>query len=235
LLYLSQEALLSFPTSSKKRLRLASQERFHSRFVLLSSAASPNPLSPWWLLLSLAHAYQPLPKVTSSSLTSALGEGHKKTTAHYKQQIARSVLKRALRYYALPSRQPGVANHYGYAATNFLASLKFALAGLSFAWQQERNLKIDTALAALTVAAGLYLNLSLSAWVPVVLVLGLVLFAELANTILEWLVDVYTQGRYDERAKHIKDMAAGACLVMAITGLVVVVFSFWPYVASKWF
>jgi undecaprenol kinase len=121
------------------------------------------------------------------------------------------------------------ANHYGFAASTFAASMRYALEGLAFAVQHERNLRIDFALSAMTVALAFYLHVSLAGWLTLIQALGCVLVAELVNTVLEWLVDLLTEGRFDLRAKRIKDMAAAACLVVAVVSFTVVGLVFWPY------
>jgi diacylglycerol kinase len=127
------------------------------------------------------------------------------------------------------------ANHYGFAANNFAASMRYALEGLAFAFQHERNLRIDVALSALTVGLALYLHVALPEWVTLIQALGFVLVAELVNTVLEWLVDLLTEGRFDLRAKRIKDMAAAACLVVALCSFSVIGLVFWPYVKTLLF
>lgn len=143
----------------------------------------------------------------------------------------RTVLKRYLRQYGGTLRLPA-SQHYGYAAKDFWSSVGFALEGLGFALREERNLRIDLLLSLLTIVAGVALQLPLHEWVPVIIAIGMVLFAELANTIMEWLVDLMTGGRYDLRAKRIKDMAAGACLIMALSSFAIIAITFWPHVRA---
>ncbi|KRN19598.1 hypothetical protein IV79_GL001315 [Pediococcus claussenii] len=49
----------------------------------------------------------------------------------------------------------------------------------------------------------------------------LVLVAEIVNTLTENLVDMYTKGKYDIRAKKIKDLAAGGVLLSALFAAVI--------------
>lgn len=124
---------------------------------------------------------------------------------------------------ALPSKQ--------YAAKHFFQSVGFALEGLMFAFQQERNLRIHVGLLLLTAMVGVRVSLQPSEWAMVLLIGGFLVFSELANTTLEWLVDLLTGGAFDLRAKHIKDVAAGACLVVSLVGYGVLALVFWPYVS----
>ena len=60
-----------------------------------------------------------------------------------------------------------------------------------------------------------------------VLLIGLVLAAEVINTTIENLVDMYTKD-YNERAKVVKDTAAGTVLILAITAVIIGLMIFIP-------
>jgi undecaprenol kinase len=100
-----------------------------------------------------------------------------------------------------------------FAATSFWQSLQYAWEGLTFALAQERNLRIDFYLTAGAISLGALVGLNVQEWATLIQMLGFILFAELANTVVEWLVDLLTNGQFDLRAKRIKDIAAAACLV----------------------
>ncbi len=112
-----------------------------------------------------------------------------------------------------------------FAAKTFWHSVGFALAGLGYALHQERNLRIHVVLQvsyALTVlVAGtlwqLWLLTPMQAWAAVA-VMAMILLCELANTITELLVDWLCHHQFDLRAKTIKDVAAGACLLSSAVG-----------------
>jgi undecaprenol kinase len=122
----------------------------------------------------------------------------------------------------------------GFKAATFFASIGYALEGLGFAFKHERNFRIDCMLIATAIALGIIVELSLEGWAILLQMSGFVLFAELANTVVEWLVDLLTGGTFDIRAKRIKDIAAGACLIVALASYGVVAIVFYPYVLS-WF
>jgi undecaprenol kinase len=104
-----------------------------------------------------------------------------------------------------------------FKARNVWQSLGFAMDGLLYAFKTQRNFRIHT-LAALGVAAlGIAVGLSVLEWVPIILVIGMVMCAELLNTAVETFVDWYSKGEYDARAKVIKDLTAGACLLSAVS------------------
>lgn len=108
----------------------------------------------------------------------------------------------------------------------FLASFRFALAGIAAAIRGERNFKVMLAAAVLAVIAGFVLRLDAFSWVAVILMIGLVLCAELMNTAIESVVDLASPDVHP-LAKRAKDLAAGAVLVLsacvAVAGLVIYV------------
>ncbi len=108
----------------------------------------------------------------------------------------------------------------------FLASFRYALAGVADAVRGERNFKVMLAAGACAVAAGLILRIDAASWVAVLMMIGLVLCAELLNTALETVVDLVSPD-YHPLAKRAKDLAAGAVLVLsafvAAAGLVIYV------------
>lgn len=122
----------------------------------------------------------------------------------------------------------------GFAAPSFLHSVGYAIEGLWFALQQERNLRIDAYLMTGALLLGYLVGLHLNEWIALIPMLCLVVFAELANTTVEWLVDLLTGGQYDLRAKRIKDIAAGGCLIVAVGGYGVSFLIFWPHLAELW-
>jgi undecaprenol kinase len=152
-----------------------------------------------------------------------------------KRQQQRKLLRRYMKQFHL-FRTPffkatrGGASHYGFGATSFLASVGFALEGLKFAFEQERNFRLDCYLITGAIALGVLFQITLAEWAILLQMAGFVLFAELANTVVEWLVDLLTLGQFDLRAKRIKDIAAGACLVVALASYGVVAIIFLPYV-----
>jgi len=98
------------------------------------------------------------------------------------------------------------------------------------AFRQEQSFRIQL-LAGLLVAV-LAILLPLERWERALLTLaiGAVLVLELGNSIVERLVDAMAP-RVMEYARHLKDLAAAAVLVMACTALVLAVIIFWPYLA----
>jgi len=81
-------------------------------------------------------------------------------------------------------------------------------------------MRFHTAAFAAMFLAGMVLRLPRMEMIALVLVCALVMMAEMFNTAIEAAVDMITD-RYHPAAKFVKDIAAGAVLVSAITALVV--------------
>lgn len=60
----------------------------------------------------------------------------------------------------------------------------------------------------------------------------MVLAAELANTCVEWLVDLVTDNHYSLIAKRVKDIAAGTVFLTAVFSVVIGGIIFIPYLLN---
>lgn len=134
---------------------------------------------------------------------------------------------------SLRQRQAGFSKQplpYLAIRPSLFRSFGFAWEGIAYTFKTQRNFQIHVAIAAITVALGACLSLSLVEWALVSTLIGLVLFAELANTAIEVLVDHLTLGQYDPTAKIVKDVAAGAVLISALAATLAGMVIFTPHV-----
>ena len=106
-------------------------------------------------------------------------------------------------------------------------SFGYALNGLKVMFAEEHNSRIHLVAAVLVIAFGLTLKLSPTEWVAISLVIGAVFAAELFNSAIENLAD-HLAPQKNEKIKKVKDMAAAAVLVCAITAVAVACFIFLP-------
>ena len=106
-------------------------------------------------------------------------------------------------------------------------SFGYAFKGIDDVVSNEPNMKIHISVAILVVIMAFLLKISMIEWIILVLLIGLVLAAEIINTTIENLVDMYTKD-YNERAKVVKDTAAGTVLILAITSAIIGLMIFVP-------
>lgn len=106
-------------------------------------------------------------------------------------------------------------------------SFGYAFKGIDDVIKHEPNMKIHVVVAILVVIMAFILKVSIIEWIILVLLIGAVLAAETINTTIENLVDMYTK-EYDEKAKIVKDTAAGTVLIFAITSAIIGLIIFIP-------
>lgn len=107
-------------------------------------------------------------------------------------------------------------------------SFKNAFAGLFFNLWKERNFQVQMVIAILVVSAGFLLSIERSDWMIVILTIGVVLSAEIMNTSVEKLCDLYSE-KNDPKIRIIKDSAAAAVLLVSVAALIIGVVVFLPY------
>ena len=87
------------------------------------------------------------------------------------------------------------------------------------------SILIESIIIAIIMA--IILKVSIIEWIILVLLIGAVLAAETINTTIKNFVDMYTK-EYDEKAKIVKDTAAGTVLILAITSAIIGLIIFIP-------
>jgi diacylglycerol kinase len=112
---------------------------------------------------------------------------------------------------------------------NLPQAFKYALSGIWATIKRERNIKIELVFAAAAIITAIALRLSWAGWAIIIVLIAVVLAAELFNSAIEALVDRVSPEEHP-LAKHAKDAAAGAVLVLsiaaAIAGLIVYIDAF---------
>jgi diacylglycerol kinase (ATP) len=106
-------------------------------------------------------------------------------------------------------------------ASNLFVSFKYAWAGLSYAFQTQRNFRVHLFVGTLAIALSIFLRLTRVEVAIIGLTIGAVLTMELLNTALESVVDLTVRQTYHELAKIAKDCAAGAVLISALAAVLV--------------
>ncbi len=81
------------------------------------------------------------------------------------------------------------------------------------------SITIQWLLAACAMVAGIVLHLEIMEWVAVIICMGMVLAAEILNTCIEKLCDVYTREKREE-IRIIKDLAASGVLAASLASFV---------------
>lgn len=98
--------------------------------------------------------------------------------------------------------------------------VKIAFRGSWLLIRSESSIKIQVFIALVVTAAGFYFEISLTEWMIQTLAIGLVLGVEGINTAVEKLSD-YVQPEYDRKIGFLKDISAGAVLLVSVAASIV--------------
>ncbi len=109
----------------------------------------------------------------------------------------------------------------------FIKSFKYALEGLWLELRRETNLKIDILIMIIITILGFVFKISQTEWIICIILFSLVISGELFNTAIERIVDVIMPEK-NEKAKAIKDISAGAVLILAIGAAIIGLMIFIP-------
>ncbi len=112
----------------------------------------------------------------------------------------------------MPSPTPP---EHPFKSRSFWHSLGHALNGLQATFYTERNFRTHLFMTVLISLLAAFLQVSPTEWAILILCMTVMIAMETLNTALEYLVDLWADGAFRQRAKRVKDIAAGACLVTA--------------------
>lgn len=104
--------------------------------------------------------------------------------------------------------------------TRRLNSFKYAIAGLRKVYSSQTNFRIQFLITLIIVVVSFLIGLEKWEWVVILFCIGATMAAEAFNTAIEFLVDHVCPEKH-ENAEKIKDIAAGAVLIIAITSALV--------------
>lgn len=107
----------------------------------------------------------------------------------------------------------------------YIQSWNNALGGIMYTAKTQTNFKLELLIAVVVMILSLFFDLQKSEFLCLVITVMLVLFAELVNTAVESLVDLYVDV-YHPKAKVAKDVAAGAVVMTAINAIIMAYFLF---------
>ncbi len=110
----------------------------------------------------------------------------------------------------------------------FLASIKYSLEGLIYAYRYEQSLWIHGIFTIFAISLGIIFQIKLSEWAIVFIALGVILGMELINTAIEAVVDLITL-EIHPLAKIAKDCGSAASFIMALVAFVICLFVYGPY------
>lgn len=99
--------------------------------------------------------------------------------------------------------------------------------------KKDRNFVLHLIAAVIVVFAGFFFSLSLVEWLFIIVAIFSVLFMEVINTSVEYVVDLVTAD-YHELAKHAKDTASFAVVLASIMSAFIGLIIFIPHIIHWW-
>ncbi len=112
---------------------------------------------------------------------------------------------------------------------SLIKSFRCSIEGLLELIKSERNFQLHILALVIVIAFGFYLNISSEHWISILLVSALVLSLEAVNTSIEKLCDFHHPDIHPD-IKKIKDIAAGAVVIAALTSVIIGVVIFSQYI-----
>lgn len=110
----------------------------------------------------------------------------------------------------------------------FHKSVANALKGVIWMLKSERNFQIEVFALLINLFLIVYLRLDSIDTALILIVCFAVLSIEILNTAIEKVCDII-QPEFDERIKIIKDISAGAVILMTIASVAVGILVYWKY------
>lgn len=110
-----------------------------------------------------------------------------------------------------------------------IKSFKVASSGLKHAILTQVNFQIQLSVAIVVLILAFWFKFERIEWLILTITIGLVLVAELLNTVIEVVVDLAVEEKLLPEAKIAKDVSAAAVLLMSLISIVVGLILFWPH------
>nr|WP_298925861.1 diacylglycerol kinase family protein [uncultured Allomuricauda sp.] len=98
---------------------------------------------------------------------------------------------------------------------NRIKGVGYAMKGMFLLLRTESSIKIQFVIALVVTGAGFYFNISNTEWMIQLIAIGMVMGIEGLNTAVEKLSD-FVQPEKDPKIGFIKDVSAGAVMIVSI-------------------
>ncbi len=112
-----------------------------------------------------------------------------------------------------------------------IKSFLFAFNGIKNLIKNEHNARIHLVVMLVVIIFGFIFNITLTEWISIVVVIGLVLLSELFNTAIEKLSDI-VDPKWNIKIGEVKDYSAAAVLISAVIAVIVGGIIFIPKIVS---
>jgi diacylglycerol kinase len=121
--------------------------------------------------------------------------------------------------------------HQKFSIIKRIKSFGFAFNGLKILIKEEHNSRIHIFATFCVIIAGFIIKLSAAEWIAVVFAIGFVITMEILNSAVENIADFVSPEKH-YIIKKIKDLAAAAVLISAITAVIIGLIVFLPKILA---
>ncbi|MBO2545643.1 diacylglycerol kinase family protein [Salegentibacter sp. BDJ18] len=105
----------------------------------------------------------------------------------------------------------------------------YAIKGAWLLLKHEQSIQVQFVLAIIMCIAGYFFDINKTEWMFQFVAIGLVMTAEGLNSGLEAMAD-FVHPDFHSKIGHIKDIAAGAVFIAAVTAVIIGAFIYFPYI-----
>ncbi|MFA6486258.1 MAG: diacylglycerol kinase family protein [Candidatus Magasanikbacteria bacterium] len=121
-----------------------------------------------------------------------------------------------------------------FSVKRFFKSFRDAVRGVSYTFLHEQNFRVQIFVGIIAIALAFFLPLRRAEQILILLMTLMVLSTELLNTAVEKFCDLLIP-RLHQQISVIKDVMAGAVLLVSIGAGVIGAMIFWPYLVNLFF
>ncbi len=111
---------------------------------------------------------------------------------------------------------------------NIIYSFKYALRGIIYCFQFEKNFRIQIVFAIAAFFLAIIFNLRIYEYIIISSTIFSVLILELINTSIESIADLIVERKFSNLVKISKDCSAGAVFLASINSIIVASYIFIP-------
>ena len=105
----------------------------------------------------------------------------------------------------------------------------YAIKGAWLLLKHEQSIQVQFVIAIIMCIAGYFFEITKTEWMFQFLAIGLIMTAEGLNSALEAMAD-FVHPDFHNKIGHIKDIAAGAVFIAAITAVIIGAIIYLPYI-----
>lgn len=110
----------------------------------------------------------------------------------------------------------------------------YAFKGAVTLLKTEASIQVQAFIAIIMTIAGFYFDITATEWIFQTIAIGLIMSLEGMNTAAEAIAD-FIHPEFHHKIGHIKDIAAGAVFITAITAVIVGGIIYIPYIKEYFF